>query len=98
MIPVPDQFYTPPPVANTLIRASGKRRQHIVADFSAGDGELLRAATARWPASEIVATDIDRQCIVRLRRRHPNWRSGQCDFLNERSRQRSDTLRHVLGR
>ncbi len=98
MTPVRDQFYTPSAVANTLIRASIRRRQLVVADFSAGDGELLRAASLRWPASTIVATDLDRRCVMNLRRLHPSWHSGQCDFLCERSRRRSPMLRSVLGK
>ena len=93
-----DSFYTPPNLARALVRRIEKRKPRIIADFSAGNGELLRAAREKWPEAKFVATDISRQAIRYMRRQHPDWKLGTCDFLSTISRNRCDVLRRSLGR
>ena len=79
-----------------LFRMAPRRRGDvIVADFAAGEGDLLQAAADRWPASRIVAVDIDEVTVRRLRRKHPEWSIGVADFLDSQSRARSGVLRSV---
>ena len=81
-----DQYFTPDYVAEQLVAPFRRRKIQSVADFAAGDGELLRAAEAKWPNASIFATDLDPKCASKLKRDHDNWNIGICDFLNERSR------------
>lgn len=92
---MPDQFFTPPSVARRLVSFFRASRVDFVADFAAGDGELLRAATEKWPEAECFATDIDPKCVASLRRSHPDWTVGKCDFLNEKSKRGSGVLSSI---
>ena len=78
--------------------APHRRGNVIVADFAAGEGDLLRTAKDSWPDSKIVAVDIDKATVRQLRRKHPEWTIGVADFLNSQSRTRSRVLRSVRGK
>lgn len=90
-----DQFFTPPSVAKSLVSFLRKKNEECIADFAAGDGELLRAAQCKWPDARFVATDIDRRFVGKLRRRFPSWSVGNCDFLSQRSRNACNALREL---
>jgi hypothetical protein len=76
-----DTYYTPPDVADTLLSFAKAIRPKNVADFAAGSGSLLRAATNRWAKTNTYANDIDLDAVKRLRRtRGVNTVDG-CDFL-----------------
>lgn len=92
-----DQFFTPRYVARRLVSFFRSETQSCIADFAAGDGELLRAAMEKWPNARYVATDVDDSCVATLRRNHPAWDVGKCDFLNQRSRRASRLLRDMVG-
>ncbi len=92
-----DKFFTPKSVARRLVSFLRREPDTYIADFAAGDGELLRAATEKWPSAQCVATDIDHACVAKLSREHPNWEVGRCDFLNYRSRVASPLLRGKVG-
>ena len=77
-----DSFFTPTSLAAALIARATLRAPAVIADFAAGDGELLRSASARWPNAHIVATDIDRNCIAKLREQN-GWSACERDFLAE---------------
>lgn len=72
--------------------------EFVVADFTAGSGELLFAAASLWPTATIVATDIDSRSVRSLRAMSGSWRTGVCDFLNPRSRRSSGLLRSLIGK
>ena len=96
-----DKIYTPPHLATLMAKASLARprqsEEFVVADFAAGSGELLLAATSVWPMATMVATDIDSRSVRNLREISDSWRTGVCDFLNPRSRQSSPILRSLNG-
>ena len=96
-----DRIYTPPYLATLMAKAARVRSnpsaEFVVADFTAGAGELLLAAVAVWPTVTIVATDIDSRAVRNLREISDSWRTGVCDFLNPRSRQSSPLLRSLIG-
>ena len=73
------------------------RSKAVIADFAAGEGDLLKTAVDRWPDSKIVAVDVDKATIRRLRRKHPDWNIGVSDFLNAQSRRQCHVLRAVKG-
>ena len=50
----------------------------------------------KWPQAQYVGTDVDDLCVAGLRRNHPDWRVGRCDFLNQRSRTASPLLRDIV--
>ena len=81
-----DQFFTPLDIAARMVAAFRSTNERCVADFAAGNGDLLRAARSRWPGCEITATDIDDRKVRLLRRAEPTWRVGKCDFLSPTSR------------
>jgi predicted RNA methylase len=93
-----DQFFTPAEIANRLIASFRSGNESCIADFAAGEGELLRAAQTRWPDSRILATDIDPTIVRRLRANEPSWNVGRCDFLKARSRKASQLLQGAVGR
>jgi predicted RNA methylase len=90
-----DQFFTPPSVAKRLVSFFRTSEIDTIADFAAGDGELLKAAAHRWPDAECFATDIDPNCVSRLKKSFPKWMVGKCDFLNNRSRSTSGVLAQI---
>lgn len=92
-----DQHYTPTELARTLVRSVTRDSVAAVADFAAGDGELLRAAEARWPTARLVALDIDPVAVRGLKRTHPTWAVGRCDFKRAQSRNRTRALRGGTG-
>ncbi len=94
---MPDQFFTPSSVAKRLVSFLRSDEETCIADFAAGDGELLRAAIEKWPDARYIATDIDQRCISHLKRVHPEWSVGRCDFLNQKSRSSSRLLQQTIG-
>ena len=80
-----DSFYTPASIAEKLLFDVPNAEYGITADFAAGDGALLRAATARFPSTGVVAVDVDRKVVRRLRNRENLWTVLHGDFLDPRS-------------
>jgi hypothetical protein len=94
-----DRFYTPPKLARLLAEAvNPKTKEPIVADFAAGDGQLLRAAVARWPKAKITGIDINATTILGLGKRHRKWQLARCDFFARRAREACVVLRRVAGK
>ncbi len=79
-----DEFYTPSAIADSLLKHVPKRRYARIADFAAGDGALLVAASKRFPQSEIIANDKSRTAARRLREHNPDWIVGCADFLSRK--------------
>jgi hypothetical protein len=78
-----DRFYTPPALADTLVESVSAVQPRAVADFAAGDGRLLAAASERWPRASILAADIHTPTLRRLQRKYPEWIVLRVDFLSE---------------
>jgi len=94
-----DRFYTPPRLAEALVGyIASIRSPTVIADFAAGDGELLRAAQQKWPQAQLVATDLNCHIVSRLRAAHQRWRIGKADFLNPSSRERCQALSEIKGK
>lgn len=75
-----DNFYTPTDFAAYVISCC-KGEPKSVADFAAGDGSLLRAAAARWPAARVTAFDLDGSAIAALANAFPTATLSRSDFL-----------------
>ncbi len=75
----------------------GKSRMYI-ADFAVGNGELLRAANARWPKATFVGIDVNRRTVTCLSQKHPHWMVARCDFMNPGQRNRLKGLRKIFGK
>ncbi len=82
-----DRHYTPRHIADAVAATIdwSARRSFVVADFSAGGGALLQAAARVRDDLAMIATDADEDVVRALRREHPEWRVGRCDFLDQRS-------------
>lgn len=94
-----DCIYSPPELAAKMIaKVKPKGAVSYIADFAAGNGELLKAACIRWPDSRIVATDINKSSVALLRRTKSAWQVGLCDFLNPKSREHSSILPDIKGK
>jgi hypothetical protein len=94
-----DCIYSPPELAAKMIsKAEGGTSPAVIADFAAGDGQLLKAAHEKWPQSTIIATDINKSSVALMRRTAADWHVGLCDFLNPRSRSRSSILPEIKGK
>lgn len=92
-----DVFYTPSNLAKLMISHVKQRKPKSIADFAAGDAELLQAARNRWKHAQFIATDLDKTSVRRLKRRYPTWSIGTCDFLREKSRNQCHALRSNCG-
>ena len=92
-----DEFFTPEDVAATAVDAITLRRVETVADFAAGKGSLLQAASLKRPNAKFVATDLSRSMVSFLKRRFPGWQVGQCDFLRPGSREQCKAVRRLRG-
>lgn len=80
-----DFYPTPATIASRVAAAASIAMPALVADFSAGDGSLLRAANARWPSAGVIATDIQSKLVRQIKVANPTWLVGTCNFLLERS-------------
>lgn len=92
-----DQYFTPTEVAQKLIASLRRINESRIADFAAGDGELLKVAKEKWPKAEVVAIDIDAKTVRYLREQNPTWRVGKCDFLNNASVRVCKAIRGAQG-
>lgn len=93
-----DAHFTPSSIAQRMVSASSLISVSSIADFAVGDGALLRAAAVRWPQATVIGTDIEHSFVRQTRRRHPDWRTGRCDFLRARSRQACRALQGVSNK
>lgn len=93
-----DQFFTPPKLVESVVGAVSVRRVRCVADFAAGHGDLLNGIKRRWSKCKVVAADIDRICVDKLKHAWPAWKSVRCDFLNGKAREASAVLGAVVGK
>ncbi|WP_084210136.1 methyltransferase [Ralstonia sp. A12] len=92
-----DRFYTSPELADTLLSFAPRRPPQLVADFACGEGSLLLAAERRWPDADMLANDISRGTISKVRRQRSEWQYSCADFLNPLS-MRSSALRRYHGK
>jgi len=93
-----DQFYTPPELARFLVGClPDSFTPGVIADFAAGEGSLLRAASRRWPEAQALANDLSPATVRLLKAEHPNWIVSNSDFLLDRS-VRSSALESWAGR
>ena len=93
-----DNYYTPRPLAEIVVGYASRRGDGVIADFGAGEGVLLEESQKRWPDAQVVATDIDRSVVARLRRRHPDWTVGRANLLARLSTNRCQALRKISGK
>lgn len=93
-----DPYFTPAYVADAMVWTLQRSDVKQVADFSAGAGELLAAASGRWPRARMLANDVDDSIVRHLRRTHPSWITSNSDFLNPTSRRSSRHLREIEGK
>jgi hypothetical protein len=87
-----DAYYTPEHLADLIVKHV-TIVPSIVADFAAGDGSLLRAASRKWPQSKLLGTDIDIGGLRAIRREFQSATLGKCDFMNARSRRHCSALK-----
>lgn len=93
-----DAIYTPPSIAEEMISFIDTEKNHkVIADFSCGSGELLRAAKYRWPKSICIGTDIDKNIIMFHKRNNSDWHVGVCNYLNKNSRSKNKLLNQYKG-
>ena len=92
-----DKHYTPAYLAERIVKKRLDFTPKLIADFAAGEGALLKAASVRWPAARLVATDLDASALRGLIRGLPNVSVGRCDFMNGSSRKRSRLLSEIRG-
>src|SRR5665213_2553023 len=88
-----DSFYTPTVLADKLVSFIHKENFESVADFCVGDGELLRAARAKWPNIKCYGSDISKEAIQVTKDTHKDWQISQMDFLDSHQRENSRIIR-----
>lgn len=90
-----DAHYTPDWVADRVaseVTALARTKQPHIADYTAGDGALLRASSRVLPRARITAADIDPVAVRSLKTANPSWNVGTCDLLSAKSRSSSPLL------
>ena len=92
-----DQIFTPTAIARSMVASVSTLRPTRIADFSVGDGELLRAAAERWEGASFIGVDIDVDQSRRLRRAHPAWQIAVADFLDDDSVKEIPLLRAAFS-
>ena len=93
-----DSIYTPPDLAAKIVRCIKVRTPpKVIADFAAGDGQLLRAAERKWKRCRFVAVDIDLAAVRKLRNQKKSWWIGRGDFLKTKSRSHIPFLPNLEG-
>ena len=91
-----DRFYTPSDITEKMLSCVKASSPSSVADFAAGSGELLSAASKRWPNASFVAADIDGQAVRNLRSHHRAWIVSKLDFLDEKNTKKCGALSHAV--
>lgn len=89
-----DLHYTPTTLAEHLISFIEKQDVFSIADFCVGEGELLKAAKKKWTKARLYGCDIAGNTVALMKKEHPDWKLGKCDFLNPRSRRSSTILKN----
>lgn len=85
-----DQHYTPSDLAGYMVEAlPSSFSPEFVADFSAGEGSLLSAASGRWPGVQVLANDWCSQAARMIERRNVDWIVSRADFMSSKSVSRS---------
>lgn len=87
-----DEFYTPKILADKLVDWIDDRNINSIVDFCVGDGELLRAASIRWPFANYYGSDISSEAIQKTNEKHPEWQLSVLDFLDSNSRKKAKNL------
>jgi len=88
-----DTFYTPPELAERLLRYVDCKKVKRVADFCVGKGELLKAAEAKFSKIKCYGTDIDNTIVDDIKKQNPKWAIAECDFIDKQSRDNTSILK-----
>lgn len=88
-----DSYYTSTALAEKLVSYVSDKRFSSVADFSVGDGELLRAAQSIWKKIKCYGVDISHDVISQLSINHPKWFVEECDFIDSSCREKCTIIK-----
>ena len=80
-----DSYYTPPNLADRLVKFVGKRQVSNVIDFCVGDGNLLKAAARQMKDIKLYGTDISNEALEKLSTDSLELSLAYCDFRNDDS-------------
>lgn len=92
----PDSFYTPPLLADKLVKFIAPTKIVRAVDFCVGDGDLLKAVAKRFADVELYGTDISKDALEKLSKDFPFWHLGECDFRKDNSVKRIPFLKDGL--
>jgi len=81
----PDSYYTPIPIAEKLVNYITENKINNVIDFCVGDGVLLKTVIKKFSNVKLYGTDISSDVITMIKKEHPNWSLGVCDFRDDKS-------------
>ena len=80
-----DSYYTPPLLADKLVRFIVPSQISRAVDFCVGNGDLLKAVAKRYGDAELYGTDISDDTLTKLSQDCPSWHLGRCDFRKDNS-------------
>jgi hypothetical protein len=93
-----DAHYTPTEIAKTLLKSLPKSfKASAIADFSGGDGALLREAGFVFPEAKVFYNDISAKQSKIISERESSWRVSCADFTSSRSVAKSKFAKHENG-
>ena len=81
-----DSYYTPDKLAQEVVSLYDGV-PHLIGDFCAGDGGLLRACEAHFPHARYFANDKSKRAYHKLLKVHANWDVYNLDFLSDKNLQ-----------
>jgi predicted RNA methylase len=90
-----DQIYTPPSLAKFMIDSVSRKKVDVIADFSVGDGILLKTAETKWKKARFIAVDVDNDLIETHTLNNSTWDSICLNFLDN---SKSDDLSKYYGK
>lgn len=93
-----DDFYTPTPLAEQLLEYVPFTRISKIADFAAGDGELLKTASKKFPKAKYYANDISKSAIEKISKEHKHWTVLNYDFFDDNQLKSSKILQQLYGK
>lgn len=91
-----DPFYTPTSLAAKLTDYVFADNVSKIADFCIGDGELIRAAIAKFPEARCYGVDICEDVISYLKEKYPEWMLSVCDFEDDESINKVEFIKDSL--
>lgn len=90
-----DQIFTPPQIADDLLKFVSMEKCEVICDTAAGGGALLQSASNKYKTSRLIGFDSDIKCVSILKQL--GFESGRRDVLSRHSKASSKLGKEISG-